>query len=168
MTQRPLSRRHWLLLCSAALASCATEFKPHVPPVDLPLQDAPPGQALVYLLRAPHDSKLVRVVEGDRHLATLDSGTCTVISLPPGHHLLRTVAGLPVFGEMAPPLAVKLAPGSRRFFALSGASTRFVLGLPLPELETAPGSRRWTEVTELDAQGLMSIGRLVMPEAGAL
>jgi hypothetical protein len=168
MPQRPLSRRHLLLACSAALASCATEFKPYVPPVDLPLQDAPPGQALVYLLRAPHDSKVVRVVEADRHLASLDSGTYTVISLPPGRHLLRTLAGLPVFGEMAPPLVVELAPGSRRFFALSGVSTRFVLGLPLPELETAPGSRRWTEVTELDTQGLMSIGRLVKPEAGAL
>jgi hypothetical protein len=166
---RIASRRALLLALSLFAAACATEPRPYVAPVDKPLQDPLPGQAIVYLLRAPHDSLRVQVSSAEQRLAVLAQSTYTAVSLQPGRHLLRTHAWLLAAGaEVAPPLELDVQPNTRRFFNLSGATVRFVYGVPLPQVDTAPGSRSWKEVSELDAQGLMSITRVTLPDQGAL
>jgi hypothetical protein len=167
--QRTTLRRALLLAVSVLAAACATEPKPYVAPVDKPLQDPLPGQAVVYLLRAPHDSLRVQVSSAEKRLVVLAQSTYTAVSLQPGRHVLRTHAWLLAAGaEVAPPLVLEVQPNTRRFFSLSGATVRFVYGMPLPQVDTAPGSHSWKEITELDAQGLMSITRVTLPDRGAL
>jgi hypothetical protein len=162
---------------------CALEPKPYSPAKVTPLQDPLPGKAIVYLLRAPYDSAEVAVFVGGATVATISPAMYTAISLPPGRHVFttRTASILGIGGEVAPSFHVDLEENQRRFLNLSGANTKapaLVGALPLPGgggvplvlpvQSTAPGSRTWKEVSELDAQGLMSISAPSLPERDAL
>jgi hypothetical protein len=149
-------------------AGCASrEFRPleFSPPVRL--QDPLPGQAIVYLLRVPHDPAPLDVSIDGRRVASLPPSTYTVATLAPGEHTLS--AARP--GEEAKPPAslLTVAAGERRFIYTSVPSnTQTTLGfagaLPLFGRSQQPaGARAWIECSELDAQGLMSTARLVLP-----
>jgi hypothetical protein len=169
--------RACLLFAACLLAGCAAD-RPDERHDDTPLQDPLPGQAIVYLLRAPHDGARVEVAVNGRRAATLPPGTYTAITLAPGRHAIVT-STTDGARQVAPPLQVDIAAGTRRFFNLSGVTSEAVTlqgvlaldrsAIPLlePSLTTRAG-RSWKEVTELDAQGLMSIARPVLPEQGAL
>lgn len=169
----------FLLSVTMFITGCAIDSRPYSPPIDKALQDPMPGQAIVYLLRAPYDDAGLEVSISGKTVAVLPPGTYTAVSLPPGRHTLRTRAtGL--FGgdsNAAQSLEIELQPDTRRFLNVSGTMVETVnfagviplaRGGVLPLLMqgngTARGSRTWKEVRELDAQGLMSIGRLVLPE----
>jgi len=179
----PLSVLRVLSLSIAVvLTSCAHEPRPYSPPKDIPLQDAPPGKAVVYLLRAPYDSLSIDISVANQKLAILGPSTYTAVALPPGTHSLVTKA-TSVFsagGNVAPNFELTLKANERRFLNISGQTGKSpaVVGilplaggaipLLLPEQNTANGSRSWKEVSEIDAQGLMSISKTVLPEPGAL
>lgn len=170
-------------LLLVAATGCALEPKPYSSPKDTPLQDPPPGKAIVYLLRAPYDSADIGVFVGGIKVATIPSGKYTAIALPPGRHVFTTRA-VSIFGvgqEIAPTFSVDVQENQRRFLSISGATTKapeLVGALPMPGggavpliqsvQSTAPGSRTWKEVPELDAQGLMSISTPSLPERDAL
>lgn len=176
-----LTRRTLVLFIAWICAGCAAP-KPYAPPIDAPLQDAPPGKAVLYFLRAPYDSAQVVVSTASERFAVLPSSTYTVVVMEPGTHVISAhepaVIGEPK--KISPDLQLELKANERRFFNLSGTTGRTpalsgllplaggVIPLLLPSQETAPGSRSWKEVTELDAQGLIFISKLVFPEQGAL
>ena len=152
------------------------------PPVDIPLQDPPPGKAIVYLVRAPYDSSLIAVFSGSAKLVTLPAETYTAVVLAPGSHVLTTRGAgvLSAGSEVAPPYRLQTKADERRFLNISGATSTVpvftgvlpvsgaMIPLFMPQPGTSSGSLAWKEVTELDAQGLMSIANPVLPEKGAL
>ena len=147
-----------------------------------PLQDPLPGQAVLYLLRAPHDKEEVDISIGSKPVARLASGTYTVLSLPPGRHVIGSKLVAPgLFGGTGDPLPleVTLAPNQRTFFYISQASTSASTTsmVPLPGGVVVPifsnvnrplGPRSWKECSEMDALGLITISRLTLPERIAL
>lgn len=155
----------------------------HEPPVDVRLQDPPQDKAIVYLLRAPYDGVEIAVHVGPERVAVLPPSTYTAIVLDPGTHVLTTRTSS-LFWEgafLAPPFNLQVKANERRFLNISGVTKKeaqFTGLIPMPggmmmpmvtaTQVTAAGSRTWKDVTELDAQGLMSIAKLVMPEKGAL
>lgn len=175
--------RSLLLAAMALVAGCAVPPKPYEPPVDVRLQEPPQDQAIVYLLRAPYDGVEIAVHVGSDRVAILPPSTYTAIVLKPGAHVLTTRTSS-LLGEgafLAPPFNLQVKANERRFLNISGVTKKeaqFTGVIPMPggammpmvtaSQATAAGSRTWKEVTELDAQGLMSIAKLVMPEKGAL
>lgn len=169
--------RLFVLLVSVVIAGCAAD-RPYEPPVHIPLQDPPSGQGIVYLLRAPHDNAAVVVAIDEKVVARLSPSSYTALVLSPGTHTMTTRANSDR-AEIAPSFFVTVAPETRRFLNLSGITSKSVsmqgvmpiggafVPLITPSLTTS-GDRSWKEVTELDAQGLMSISRVVLPERGAL
>ena len=169
--------RRLLLAAVVLFAGCASDG-PYEPPRDVRLQDPLPGKGIIYLLRAPHDSAAVQVSVDGRQVATLPSSTYTLISLAPGQYSLTT-ASASDRSQLAPPFVLDVRAGTRRFLNLSGRTRESakleglipigsgVVPLVTPSIATRDG-RSWKEVTELDAQGLMSIARLVLPERAAL
>lgn len=139
------------------------------PPVGL--QDPFPGQAVAYLIRAPRDSGTLQVFVDLKLVATMPAGTYTAVALSPGRHTLSTREGEAV-GSL--PLELTIAAGERKFFYVSlptrtSSSFVFLPGqLPVPTRDVAvAGPRAWHEATEADAQGLMSITKVVLPEMDA-
>lgn len=178
-----ITRRLMLLLAVLAVAGCVVAPKPYEPPIDLPLQDPPAGQAIVYLLRAPYDSSTVVVAVNGKVVAVLPSSTYTAVVVPSGRNILATNVRSPfgIGGEGAPAFQFDIQPNERRFFNLSGVTAKTpavvgvmpvpgigVLPLVMPMQGTAAGTKTWKEVAELDAQGLMSISSLVLPGKDAL
>ncbi len=175
--------RRFLVVVITLVAGCAVPPKPYEPPVDIRLQDPPQDQAIVYLLRALYDGIEIAVHVGADRVAILPPSTYTAIVLKPGPHVLTTRTSS-LFGEgafLAPPFNLQLKANERRFLNISGITRKeaqFTGVIPMPggtmmpivtaTQATAAASRTWKEVTELDAQGLMSIAKLVMPEKGAL
>ncbi len=170
-------RRLILIICALIATGCSTGFKPYEPPVDIPLQDPPPGQAVVYLIRLPYDGLSVALNSGGAGLAKLPPGTYTALALPPGRHdIATTSSGLFSDGkEVAPLLNLDLRAGQRRFFYLSGvmrqsASVAGVIPgatpMPIivPTMDTRRGTHAWKESSERDAQGLLSNARVVLPD----
>lgn len=169
--------RRLLLAAVVLCAGCASD-EPYELPRDVQLQDPLPGKGIVYLLRAPHDSAAVQVSVDGRPVATLPSSTYTLISLAPGRYSLTT-ASASDRAQLAPPFLLQVEAGTRRFLNLSGPTRESakvqglipigsgVVPLLTPSLAIRDG-RTWKEVTELDAQGLMSIARLVLPDPAAL
>lgn len=183
MNHVPRLRTAIALVLVLAAAGCAVEPKPYSPPKETPLQDPPPGKAIVYLLRAPYDSAEITVFVGAAKVATIPPGKYTAIALPPGRHVFITRAAsiFGVGGEIAPSFHLNVRENQRRFLNISGSTTKtpaLVGALPMPSgggiplvmpvQSTAPGSRSWKEVSELDAQGLMSISTPSLPERDAL
>lgn len=165
----PISRRSALATLAVLLSGCSTRrFEPLTPPADVPLQDPLPGQAIAYLMRAPHDPGEVTVYLGDRQVAVLPAETYTAVSVAPGSYVLKGV----VTGQeqaSAGGLAVSFQAGERRFFYTAVPSDSHVAFTPLLgaatflPMSSPVGPRAWQECREVDAQGLMSIGRLVLP-----
>jgi hypothetical protein len=171
-----------LLIGVLALGACATPSKPYTPPVDKPLQDPLPGQAVIYLLRAPYDRERLELSIDGKKVALLSESTYTAVSLSPGRHVMLTKFPS-LFAEgtdAAPPIELYLKADQRRFFNVSGITSKLTAlagVLPIPSgggvplliqrAGTVDGTRSWKEVTELDAQGLMSISKLVLPERNA-
>jgi hypothetical protein len=173
--QYPGSRRQflWAGAMTLCISGCAISGKPYEPPADVPLQDPLPGQALVYLLRAPHDSIRIEVLVNGAKVATLPASTYTAISLMPGKHEVsaRRDSMLGVNQEVAPPVSLAVQPGQRRFLQIAGTMARVIemAGItPIQSTGVANASRAWKEISGEDAQGLMSIARPVVPEKGAL
>jgi hypothetical protein len=171
-----------LILVGALIATgCSTSFKPYEPPVDIPLQDPPPGQAVVYLIRLPYDGLAVTLSGRGKNLAKLPPGTYTALALPPGRHEIRTTSSR-MFGgveEVAPVLSIDLPAGQRRFFYLSGAMQQSAtvagvipgaIPMPIlvPSMSTQSGTHNWKEASELDAQGLLSNTRVVLPDRAGI
>jgi hypothetical protein len=173
-----MQRRTVLALSAALLSACAArEFKPLEFKPDVVLQDAPPGKAIIYLIRAPHDHGTFPVFFNARLMASLPSSTYTVVVVDPGTY---AVASSPNGkAEWGPASQLTVQAGERRFLYVSAPSettfdmkmTRLgklgMVPLLLPTT-SAVGAHTWQECTELDAQGLMSIAKLVMPAPGAL
>lgn len=159
-------------------AGCSAP-KSYVAPIDIRLQDPPPGTAVVYLVRAPYDAAHIAVFSPSAKLVVMPPETYTVLVLAPGKHLLVT-RNAAVFGtesELAPPYELQVVADERRFLSLSGLTSdglvftgAVISGIPLfaRQQGTKSGSLAWKEVTEFDAQGLMSIAKPVLPEKGAL
>jgi hypothetical protein len=183
LPRRSMKRTALSLLLIVLLGGCAGSPKPYVAPVDQPLQEPVPGKALIYLLRAPYDDQQLEITLSGRKVAVLPGSSYTAVSMPPGIHVLRTQSsGLFSSGvEAAQPFELDLKANERRFFNVSGVTARTAglagviplsrgAGAPLllPQTGTVANTRTWKEVTELDAQGLMSISRLVLPEKDAL
>jgi len=171
-----MNRRALLFSLCAALVGCASrEFKPleFAPPVRL--QDPLPGLAIVYLLRAPHDSVSVDVALNSTPVARLPAETYTAVSLQPGTYTITTAESSEVkaSGPGADPV-LTVSAGERRFLytsvptrsteslgvAFAGKGGAIPLLLPVT---IRVGQRTWHECNEIDAQGLMSIGKLVAP-----
>lgn len=164
-----MNRRFAFAAIALILSGCSsTRFEPLTPPADVRLQDPLPGQAIAYLMRAPHDPGEVTVYLGDRQVAVLPAETYTAVSVAPGSYVLK---GVVASQEQASDggLTVTFQAGERRFFYTAVPSDSHVAFTPLPGAvtflpKTSPvGPRAWQECREVDAQGLMSIGRLVLP-----
>jgi len=169
--------RLFVLLIAAMITGCAAD-RPFEPPVHIPLQDPPTGQGIVYLLRAPHDNAAVVVAIDEKVVARLSPGSYTALVLSPGTHTMTTRANSGQ-AEIAPSISVTVAPETRRFLNLSGITSESVsiqgvmpiAGALVPLITpsiTTRGDRSWKDVTELDAQGLMSISQVALPERGEL
>ena len=176
------------LIASGVLATviliqgCAAGSKPYVAPLDVNLQDPLPGTAVIYVIRAPYDTSELSIYEGNRKLATLPSSTYTAITLQPGKHVLITHSPSIFFSELelAPKYELALQAEERKFLYISGENSTSptltallpisgtIMPLILPTKDTSAGTRSWKEINELDAQGLMSIAKPVLPEKGAL
>lgn len=168
--------RLFFLFITILIAGCAAD-RPFEPPLRIPLQDPPPGQGIVYLLRAPYDNAAVVAAIDEKVVARLPPSSYTTLVLSPGIYVMTTRV-VSNHAEIAPPISVTVAPDTRRFLNLSGNTNKSVsiqgvmpLGnamFPIftPSITTS-GGRSWKEVTELDAQGLMSISQIALPEQGA-
>jgi hypothetical protein len=167
-----------LVILTAFINGCVVAPRPYSPPIDIPLQEPPPGMAIVYLLRAPYDKTGISVSIGQRKVAELPESSYTAISLPPGSHVLSTQSSA-LFGgstEVAPPVELVVQKGERRFLNISGttqvgtslAGVVGVVPIFIRGQATVAGTHSWKEVTEIDAQGLMSIAKAVLPAQGAL
>lgn len=164
-----MNRRLVFATIALALSGCSsTRFEPLTPPADVRLQDPLPGQAIAYLMRAPHDPGEVTVYLGDRQVAVLPAETYTAVSVAPGRYVLKGVVAGPAQASDSG-LTVTFQAGERRFFYTAVPSDSHVGLTLLPGAVTflpksSPvGPRAWQECREVDAQGLMSIGRLVLP-----
>ena len=170
-------RTAFTLLVNFALAGCASpEFKPLVFAQDVALQDPLPGMAIVYLLRAPHDRASVPVYFNARKMALLPPASYTAVSIQPGTYSVASAA--PGTNAESPASILTVRAGERRFLytsvpTRSSVSLSFIPGGPVGAIPlflptTVPaGARTWNECRELDAQGLMSTSKPVMPEPGA-
>jgi hypothetical protein len=175
-----MQNRRAAIICSLSVALLACTTPKNFDPKDLPplvaLQDPPEGKAIVYLLRAPHDSATLPVFLGGKKVAVLEPSTYTAAVLDPGTCLL---ASSPLGrSEDAPASTLTVQAGERRFLYVSAPTSKSaslssmylnkvgVIPLVLP-VYGANGARTWKECSELDAQGFMSIGRPVRPEPGA-
>jgi hypothetical protein len=163
------------MFLSAALAGCAADRGPLKLPDPIPLIAPEPGKAVVYLLRVPHEPfELVIRLDGTR-IANLPKETFTAVSLLPGKYEL--LAAHPNAALASLPAIVTLSAGERRFLyssvpTKSQLSTTFVPVGPgvipiFTPVQVSAGGRRWTELSEFDAQGMFSILRAVAAETFA-
>lgn len=176
--QMQFLRRILLLATAVILGGCATpkNFDPKDLPPVVPLQDAPPGKAIVYLLRAPHDKSTLPVFFDAKKVAVLGPATYTVTVVAPGSY---QIASSPMGrSESMPASSLTVKAGERRFLYVSAPTSRSfntsfmflpnvgVVPLVVPTYGPA-GAKTWKECSELDAQGFISISRPVQPEPGA-
>ena len=152
------------------LGACAGDKPPSyfAPPSPKPLQVAPRDMAVVYLLRAPHDpATLTLNIEGHSNFK-LPSASYVAVMLRPGSYKLTGTQNS-MWGQAEPafaPVTFRIEAGQRTFMYTSGVTSTgpeligSVGGIPLfgpSNLHPVTGSRKWTECSELDAQGFMSI-----------
>ena len=163
----------WLLLI--ALGGCAVDRGPVQFRDPIPLITPETGKAVLYLLRVPREPfELVVHLDGQR-TAALPKESFTAIALKPGTHDLLAVHPNPAVQSTTAKIAV--SAGERRFF-YSAIPTRGSVGMAVIPIgpmivpivtssQTAVGARRWTEMTEFDAQGMLSVLSAVGAEANA-
>jgi hypothetical protein len=172
MTMHRRTVWQFLALCATG---CAVDRGPLQFPEPRPLITPESGKAILYLLRIPREPfELVVNVDGAR-TALLPKETFTAISLPPGRHELLAVH--PNTAIPTAPAIITLAEGERRFLysavpSKGSLSTAFVpIGAAIVPIftptQTPTGARRWVEMNEFDAQGMMSVLQTVGAEANA-
>jgi hypothetical protein len=171
-------RTSFIFLALLALTGCgSTEFKPLVFPPNVNLQDPLPGMAIVYLMRVPYDGGAVTVYFDSKKMAVMRPESYTAVSVQPGTYNVKAVAS-DTRSEPASSI-LTVSAGERRFLytsvpTKSSFSVLFVPGgaagiIPIvTPKNVAAGVRTWKECSELDAQGLMSNSKLVLPEPGAI
>jgi hypothetical protein len=163
---------HLILACAFVVAGCAAGLSSPLPPSKFPspeevrLQEPLPGQAVVYFIRAPHDSASLRLTLNGKDVALLPPDTHTALALTPGAHTFSTASELLLKSEAgaAPPLVMSVAAGDLRFYYMSGTQGRRMQGLVSIGMDTERGSRSWREATEAEARALISTTSLVLPE----
>lgn len=171
-------RRQLLGLSALLMSGCATEYPPDYfrPAPPLPLQDPPPGMAVVYLIRTPHDGQTIQVLLDGQSPFLLPPETHTVLFLQPGRYALKGVHRS-TFGaksEAFLPVQLQVSADSRSFFYLSGVSGRSMQmqglvplagGILMPivteQLAVDAATRTWKPCSEHDAQGFLSVARYV-------
>ena len=133
---------------------------------------------MIYLIRIPYDVLAVNVRIDGKLVAILPRSSYTALDIEAKPQTLTTSAKDDTSTEwqVAPPLLLNLRPGERTLLYLSGStdqsksniSISMVGGLPFA---TGPVSSRlimggwvWKEANEVDAQGLMSIAKVKLPE----
>jgi hypothetical protein len=170
-------RRHLLAVPALLAAGCASNEPPSyfkAAPF-VALQDPLPGQAVVYLLRAPHDRDVFSMEVSGKRLFTLPPGTFTVLSVSPGPFRITgtTTSFLGGVSSAFMPAEFSIQNGQRAFLYVSGDTQRSfdITGvMPLGKagvmlqsrsgLSTEAGTRTWKECSEVDAQGFISISKL--------
>ena len=171
-----------MLLSPLMLVSACADNKPpsyYKPPPPLALRDPLPGQAILYLLRAPHDQDVFSIQIQDKQPFVLAPESYTVLSFSPGEYTMTGTVGS-MFGGPKPaftPAQFRLVEGQRAFLYVSGVNdTSFFLNSIVPlgrggllvdggiRPSTVAGSRSWKECSELDAQGFMSASTLKIVE----
>ena len=170
--------RRVLLTTLLGLGGCAVGQTPYAPPAESPLQAPLPGRALIYLIRIPYDDLPVNVRIAEQLVAVLPATSYTAFDLSPQSHNLTTFVmdSNKIESEVAPPFLLNLSAGERTLLYLSGStdqsrgaiSIALIGGFPIT---TGPMSRRritggrvWKQANDLDAQGLLSIATLKLPE----
>jgi hypothetical protein len=174
-----LSRIVCIVLCALSVIGCTYtgEFRP-LEFKEAVVQEALPGRALVYLIRAPHDTATVLVERAGRRVAELPPETHTAFSTVPGELDFGTftIGTIGSRTAIAPPVQVRLVAGQRLFLVLTGSQERQtrVSGVlpgatPLPIFvpSLATSERAWKEFNEVDARGLIGVTRVVLPERSA-
>ena len=161
------------LLGALLVTGCAVSInqRPPIEPLAASaLQDPLAGQAVVYLIRAPHDRAEVSFRLGDAKKVVLPPATYAVVHLPPSIYRITSTAISDREGAepQAAEAVLNLVAGQRRFFYTSRAS------ITSSSLELIPiggggfvplfgrqsqvaGQRFWRECSELDALGMLSI-----------
>ena len=84
----PLQKLVAMVALVIAVGGCASPMKPLEFPPSVALQDPLPGQALVYLIRAPHDQLGIAVYANGMLVAALPHGIYTAIGLHEAQGLL--------------------------------------------------------------------------------
>jgi hypothetical protein len=168
-------RRALMIAVCLSGVGCAVDRGPLKLPDPIPLITPSPGLAVVYLLRVPREpSELVVHLNGTR-VAALPKESFTALALEPGTYEL-----LAVHPNAAVPSAVgrlTVSAGERRLL-YSAVPTKGsvsmgvvpVAGVVVPvftSTQTPTGARRWTELSEFDAQGMFSVLAPVAAEANA-
>jgi len=174
-----VSRIVCIVLGAVSCVGCTYtgEFRP-LEFKEVVVQEALPGRALVYLIRAPHDTATVVVERAGRRVAELPPETHTAFSMSPSELDLSTftVGATGTRAAAALPVQVRLVAGQRLFLVLTGSQERQtrVSGVlpgatPLPIFvpSLATSERAWKEFNEVDAKGLIGITRVVLPERSA-
>jgi hypothetical protein len=172
-----MHRRILLLSLPMLLSACAENKPPsyYKPPPPLALQDPLPGQALLYLLRAPHDQDAFSIQIQDKKPFVLGPESYTVLSFSPGQYTMTGEVSS-MFGGPKPafaPAQFRLIEGQRAFLYVSGVNgSSFFLNNIVAlgrggvlvdggiRPSTVASSRSWKECSELDAQGFMSASTL--------
>ncbi|MBQ0961073.1 hypothetical protein KAK06_19110 [Ideonella sp. 4Y11] len=148
-----------------ALTGCAVDRGPLTFPDPMALVSPSPGMAVVYLLRVPGEPVEVQVLVNGERVAKLARGTFTAIALAPGRYELLALE--PDVSMPSTASALTLVAGDRRFL-YTAVPTRGTEGFGLAPLagavvpvlkagQVAIGARRWTALSEFDAQGLFSV-----------
>ncbi|WP_422013199.1 hypothetical protein [Roseateles sp.] len=163
-------------LLAAMLAGCAGN-RPLEFAQPVALQDALPEHTAIYLVRAPHDGGVIELMLDGQPVARLPANGYTTVQVRPGQRrLTATAKGSGKDGQVDSLLEAK--PGERHFYYLvqptdvrpnlGGALVvvpKLVLFLPSYGGTPVPaGARVWQEMSEADAQGMLGISKLVMPE----
>jgi hypothetical protein len=159
----------------SACGNWAVRDYPH--PDSVVLQQATENQALIYFLRAPHDSGSFSLQVNDKRVAELPPESYVALRLSPGSYRFVTKSAGLNFGnsDMAEALEITLNPNERVFYYVSGEDDKGVslngvlaikgAGLvPLLGSESVKRNRVWKECTELDARGVITISRQVQQE----
>jgi hypothetical protein len=161
-----------------ALAGCrSAAFKPSDFAPAVNLQDPLPEMAIVYLLRIPHDSATVTVYFDARKMAVMKPESYTAVYVKPGTYEIKALVSDSQSESVSAVLTV--SAGERRFIYTSmpnqlspHLSSVYVGRVGYISIVTHRGAtarvRTWKECSELDAQGLISSAKVVLPEPGAI
>jgi len=187
-----MSRVFCSLVLAAALAGCAGPRDPvkhQIALKDISWLEPASDEAVVYLLRAPHDKSVIIPIVDATPVSKLPVETYIALRLLPGVHRLGGTRDDSPDAKFAT-LPVELKAGERRFFYSSTS-------LPNPERLSGPvgnavgaslglvgavaaaafvaalhkdpdghGGHRWVECTDLDARGLASFSTEVLTASG--
>ena len=147
----------------SACGNWAVRDYPH--PDSVVLQQVVPGQALIYFLRAPHDSGALNIHTNGKQVAKMSPATYVALSLPQGNYSFVTTSSSLFNGtkEAVAPLEIKLKPNERVFNHVSGIAENqaSLIGIvraqgsaaiPLLGRESVVTDRVWNECSELDAR----------------